>query len=222
MMAGGSGLNVAWHNLNVRWPRLRAQDGGDRARLSADRREGGLTQQREQRAGSDATPIAGAVLDEVARRYRSSLNAWFRRRVTPPHECEDLTQEVLLRLAQRASGGDILAVQPYVFQTAARVLTDHLRRRAVRGWGLSDSFHDDDHADTASPESALLDAEVRARLAAAVESLPERARRAFVLFRFDGMRQADIAAHMGISLSAVEKHLRLGMVRVAQVLAASE
>jgi RNA polymerase sigma-19 factor, ECF subfamily len=166
----------------------------------------------------DAT--ADGALGEIARRYRVALNAYFRRRVTPPHECEDLTQEVLLRLAQRAGGGDIRAVQPYVFQTAANVLTDHLRRRATRGWGRTETYREDVHAQPDhSPENALLERETLSRLSAAIETLPERARHAFVLFRFEGMRQSDIAAHMGISLSAVEKHIRLGMIRLAMAMA---
>jgi DNA-directed RNA polymerase specialized sigma24 family protein len=36
------------------------------------------------------------------------------------------------------------------------------------------------------------------------------------------MRQSDIAAHMGISLSAVEKHIRLGMVRLASAMATAD
>lgn len=167
--------------------------------------------------------VPHAALDAIAHRYRGALIAYFRRRVTPVHESEDLTQEVLLRLAQRAGGGDIRAVQPYVFQTAASVLTDHLRRRAARGWGLTEEYRDEIHARaTVSPEDTLLDDELRTSLTAAIESLPERARHAFVLFRFEGMRQSDIAAHMGISLSAVEKHIRLGMVRLACALAPTE
>lgn len=155
-------------------------------------------------------------MTEIAQRYRVALTAYFRRRVTPPHESEDLTQEVLLRLARRAGDDDIRRVQPFVFQTAAHVLTDHLRRRAVRGWGLTEEYREESHAQpTASPECALLERETMERLTAAIEALPERARHAFVLFRFEGMRQSDIARHMGVSLSAVEKHLKLGMIRLA-------
>lgn len=53
---------------------------------------------------------------------------------------------------------------------------------------------------------------------AAIEALPERARRAFILFRFEELKQAEIARVMNISISAVEKHIRLGMVRIGQVL----
>jgi RNA polymerase sigma-70 factor (ECF subfamily) len=164
------------------------------------------------------------VLAQVAQRYRRALHAYFRRRVDPPHECEDLAQDVLLRLARRTAGDDIRDVQPYLFQTANSVLTDHYRRRAARGHALTEAYDEDLHAraDVVSPEQHLIDREARERLHAQIAALPERSREAFVLFRFEGMRQAEIAAHMGISISAVEKHVKLGMVRIAAALAETE
>lgn len=164
-----------------------------------------------------------AALAHAARRYRFALNAYFRRRVDPPHECEDLTQEVLLRLAGRQDSGEIRDVQPYLFQTANTVLTDHYRRRAVRGHGLIDTYREEVHAQAdLSPEQTLLGREALEHLRDQIAALPERARQAFVLFRFEGMKQAEIARHMGISVSAVEKHIKLGMIRIASALADAE
>lgn len=124
---------------------------------------------------------------------------------------------MFLRLARRQSAENIRDIEPYVFQTAANVLTDYVRRRAVRPHGHSESYREDRREDF-SPERVLLGKEDVARVMATIETLPERARKAFILFRFEEMKQADIARHMGISISAVEKHVRLGMMRVAQAL----
>jgi RNA polymerase sigma-70 factor (ECF subfamily) len=50
-------------------------------------------------------------------------------------------------------------------------------------------------------------------------ALPEGARRALLLYRFDGLGQAEIAKVMGISRSGVEKHLAVAMRHLRQRLA---
>jgi RNA polymerase sigma-70 factor (ECF subfamily) len=57
--------------------------------------------------------------------------------------------------------------------------------------------------------------ELRA-VTAALLSLPERTRTVFILRRLEGYRHGDIATQLGISVSAVEKH----MVRAIQHLSA--
>ncbi|MCV2216320.1 MULTISPECIES: RNA polymerase sigma factor [unclassified Thauera] len=57
-----------------------------------------------------------------------------------------------------------------------------------------------------------LDARQRiALLAQAIESLPPRCRDVFVLHKVHEWTQADVAAHLGISVKAVEKHIRVGL-----------
>ncbi len=48
------------------------------------------------------------------------------------------------------------------------------------------------------------------RVDAVLDTLPERTAFAFRAVRIDGVPQKQIAAEMGISLSAVEKHLQRG------------
>ncbi|MFZ1988715.1 MAG: sigma-70 family RNA polymerase sigma factor, partial [Alphaproteobacteria bacterium] len=46
-----------------------------------------------------------------------------------------------------------------------------------------------------------------ARLKSALKELPERTRVAFAFHKFDGMSHAETARRLGISVSAVEKHI---------------
>ena len=50
-------------------------------------------------------------------------------------------------------------------------------------------------------------------------SLPHGARRALLMYRFEGLGQAEIARVMGISRSGVEKHLAVAMRHLRQKLA---
>lgn len=196
------------------------------APYSADRaakcagKESNVARAPENRTDTDGAGANGRMLTTVAQRYRSALNAYFRRRVDPPHESEDLTQDVLLRLAARDGATDVRALQPYIFQTASNVLNDYYRRRAARGGAMIDSYCEELHAPAdISPEQAMLGQEAMDRLSREIAALPDRARQAFLLFRFEGMRQADIARHMGISVSAVEKLIKRGMTGIASALA---
>lgn len=140
--------------------------------------------------------------------FRAALVHYFRRKHADTTELEDLAQEVFVRIAGRQSTERVANVGAYVFQTAASVLSDRHRRRTVR--------HADDHIafDSARHDEADLDAsrivEGRQDLRAVIallHALPERTRTIFLLRRLDGQPYADIAVQMGLSVSAVEKHM---------------
>lgn len=158
-------------------------------------------------------------LDAIARRYRGALTAFFRRRLREPQDCEDLTQEVFLRLAKRGELQTIDHVEGYLFQTAAAVLIDHGRREVTTLRNRLNFYGEEkDPVEDFSPERVLLGKEQVDRALAAIEALPQRARHAMVLFRFEGMKQAEIAKIMSISVSAVEKHIKLAMTRLNEAM----
>jgi RNA polymerase sigma-70 factor (ECF subfamily) len=65
-----------------------------------------------------------------------------------------------------------------------------------------------------SPERVLLGKEALVRATAVLLELPERTRMVFVMRRLEGMRYLDIAARLGISVSAVEKHMTRAMAHL--------
>ncbi|MDI1296884.1 MAG: sigma-70 family RNA polymerase sigma factor, partial [bacterium] len=67
------------------------------------------------------------------------------------------------------------------------------------------------------PDRILAGREALKTALAALERLPERTRTIFVLRRLEGMRYLEIARRLGLSVSAVEKH----MVRAVAHLAAT-
>lgn len=166
----------------------------------------------------------GVQLDGVARQYGKALHRFFMRRTGyRDHDCEDLTQEVFLNLARRRSEENIHDIAPYIFQTASNVLNRQYRRNATNPAEGADVYHgeSDDRADF-SPERVLLGKQAMDQVMTAIEDLPDRTRQAFVMYRLEEMSRPEIAARMGISISAVEKHVRLGMVRIALVLGKGE
>ena len=71
-------------------------------------------------------------LSLLSQRFRPALMAFFLRRIRNHAEAEDLTQDVLARLASHASTIDPARPDAYVFQTAANLLRDRWRRAKIR------------------------------------------------------------------------------------------
>lgn len=155
------------------------------------------------------------ALKTIDAAFRASLVRFFRRRVPDPSEVEDLVQEVFLRLARRGGVEDIEKVGGYVFETAASVLQDRVRRRRVRASDAHESFDPECHGGVAFAPDRVLDGQERLRRAsAALLELPERTRHVFVLRRLEGLRYGDVAKRLGLSVSAVEKHMQRAMAHL--------
>lgn len=152
-------------------------------------------------------------LSDVVGPVRRWLAAYFRRRVRDAGDVDDLIQDVFARMVARDSTEPVEHLGGYLAKTAASVLTDQARRRASHHASHHVAFEADLHGDAdLDPERVLRGKQDLHAATAALLALPERTRTVFLLRRLDGYRHQDIAAHMGISVSAVEKH----MVRAIQ------
>jgi len=152
-------------------------------------------------------PAAGEAA--ATTRYRSSLLRYFQRRVGDRVEAEDLVQDVFVRLTQRGNLDAIEHLTGYVFEAAASVLRDRHRRRRSRSADVHDEYDVDRHGGVDFPPDRVLGGQERLRQAsAALLELPERTRDVFLLRRIEGMRYQDVAARLGISVSAAEKHMQ--------------
>ncbi len=138
-------------------------------------------------------------------------------RHAPRDQVDDLLQETLLRLHQRDSTDQIENFRAYAFQTARSVIIDGRRRDTVRHRSSHSTLLEAHHpVDSITPEQELLGRESIDRLVAALQDMPERTRDIFVLHRFEDMSYPAIADHLGVSLSAVGKHIMKALQFLAQ------
>jgi RNA polymerase sigma factor (sigma-70 family) len=150
--------------------------------------------------------------NELHARFRAPLLAYFRNRIGDASEAEDLVQDVFSRLA-RQNEFSPTNVQAYIFVTAANLLKDRARNRAVRSASAHTSIDDSatkclqELTEDRDPERVLAGKDTLREFLEGLEALNERTRDIFILARVEHMSQRDIARIFGISVSAVEKHI---------------
>lgn len=175
--------------------------------------------------GTGAAPegygaVAGATLAGLALVYaqeRAALLRFVRARCGEAAEAEDIVQEMWIRL-QTHGTGPVGNGRGYLFSMANNMVLDRARerrRRAARERNWSEAVQGPATEPAAAPgpaaEDALIEQEELRQLAAAVASLPHRARQAFSMHKVEGCSHAEVAARLGISRSGVEKHIALAM-----------
>lgn len=150
--------------------------------------------------------------------YRELLN-FLARAVDDRHAATDLAQESYVRvLALQQSGQQVTEPRALLYRVARNLVIDQHRRGAVRS---HDSDGADDEADGSlamlaapdvfEPETAAISSQGVEAMLAAIAELPLRCREAFILHKFDGLSQATVARQMDISVTMVERHIKLAM-----------
>lgn len=153
------------------------------------------------------------TLAEASGPVRLWLTRYFRRRVANHGEIEDMVQDVFTRMIARNSPEPIENLGGYIVKTASSVLADRARLGSSHGAGLHVAFDSELHGEEEpDPQRILTGREDLHAVTACLLSLPERTRTVFILRRLEGQRFREISRHLGISVSAVEKH----MVRAIQ------
>ncbi len=140
-------------------------------------------------------------------RYAPALRAYFTKR-GHGYEADDLVQDCMVRMQARKATAPVDNAEGFLFQVAFSVLLDRIRSDRVRRRSMHCQLEETLHpVEELSPER-VLEGRERVRLVQAVLSeMPERTRKAFVLVRLDGKSYSLAAREMGVSVSAIEKHI---------------
>lgn len=147
---------------------------------------------------------------------RARMEALVSRRVGCRATAADLVQDLFLRFWRRPLI-EVEELSSYLMRCAGNLAIDHLRSENARG-RVNEAFAPQDEELAPDVPQAALEASNDLRhIEAALRGLPEKTRRIFLLNRIHGRTYADIGRVMGLSQSAVEKH----MMRALQACKAS-
>jgi RNA polymerase sigma-70 factor (ECF subfamily) len=162
----------------------------------------------------------------TVRRYHDSLIQFLRQRLRSPEDANDVAQEAYIRMMQYQNSRQIRSPSSMLFRIAINVANDLGRSEQVRRVSDQCSLEAVDLvSDTPSAEREISARQELDLLRAAIAELPPKCRQVFLLSRVRRMTYPEIAAHCGISVKMVEKHisraLAVCMKKVGGSLAAS-
>jgi RNA polymerase sigma-70 factor (ECF subfamily) len=132
------------------------------------------------------------------------------------NEAEDLAQEAFLRLWRDCAKVPVEKAKSYLFAVSGNLFLDEKKHEQVvlkfqRAVPQEEATEENPHFDLETKE-------LQDRLENAIAQLPENQRVVFLMNRMDKMKYAEIAAHLDLSVKAVEKRMHLALVELRQIL----
>jgi RNA polymerase sigma factor (sigma-70 family) len=162
----------------------------------------------------DLQPDGRSSLIALYLERRADLVRFFAVRLRSPQAAEDLVQDIYLRLSGLDQPTEIQNPIGYLYRLGSNLMLDRLRgerRAAFRdgAWLESQSTRIGAHEVSAdpSPEAAVAARQRLALLTEALSELGPQTRKVFRMHKFEGLSHPEVAAAIGISRSAVEKHM---------------
>jgi RNA polymerase sigma-70 factor (ECF subfamily) len=158
-------------------------------------------------------PLISAYLE-----HRPFLLRLLTARTGSAAEAEDIFQEMYERLAAVPDAGAIENVPAFLNRMAMNLAFDR-RRSHARGVARDAEWLDvtarvegeEPIADIPTAEDVAASRQELRLLREAIDALPAQGRRVFEMHKLEGRPHADVAAKLGISRSAVEKHMAAAM-----------
>lgn len=176
----------------------------------------------------DSELIAGALQGSEAafgalvERYQDRLFRLLGRYCRDPVECEDLAQDVFLKVFRKLHTfqGDS-AFYTWLYRIAVNAATDHLSRASHRRLKLVEDDATLDvggNQDEQSPSAPLMTEELAVVTREIVAALPEKFRTILILREFEDLSYTEIAAVLQIQLGTVESRLFRARQRFRQAI----
>lgn len=169
-------------------------------------------------------------IEKLLAEHTFALRRFIRIRLNSEHDCEDVLQEVYVRLSQiddlpAKLAGRLDTTRNYLLQIASNLLIDRARRAQVRKQSQHVSSADDDlplHCEIYAPERHLANKRKLQRIDYALQKLRPEQRKAFLLHRVEGLSYREISDQLGLSVSTVEKHIAATLLAARKAIAKEE
>jgi RNA polymerase sigma-70 factor (ECF subfamily) len=151
--------------------------------------------------------------------YFRRLRKLLLRRGRTREEAEDLIQDAFLKMQEYCErGGQVRQPEGFLVRTVLR-LAANARRDAHR------ELYTDEQIEnltlimdaTPTPDEVLAADQCLERMRNALDAVSHRTRDIFFMQRLDGLSYAEIAQRLGVSVSAVEKHIASALAILADV-----
>lgn len=173
--------------------------------------------------GATARGDSGAFA-ELVDRHKDSVVGTVARMLGGTGDIEDIAQQVFIRVWKSARSYEPTAKFTTWLFTITRNLVFNETRRLGRKRTVSHDEMEEDYgvemtdSSALSPQDSLLEKELTLAVDAAIESLPEKARLAVILRRYQDMPYDEIARVLDVSVSAAKSLLFRARIQLREAL----
>ncbi len=164
---------------------------------------------------NDISPIGGGNAAVAETDLRHTLQRFIEGRLRDRLDSEDIVQETYLRLYDYRRTRTVADVGAFCFAVARNLIRDHLRQRqAAPVVELPEEL-----ACPAPRADEMLDYRERVEvLKLALRAMPALRREVFLRRRLDEQSAATVAAALGLSVAAVDKHVSRAVADLSRAL----
>ena len=192
--------------------------------------EGGLLEEvgrAESAAGHPAHPERNAAeaqwnlptWEDIVRIHSARVYRLAYRLTGNPHDAEDLTQEVFVRVFRSLSSYTPGTFEGWLHRITTNLFLDSARRRQrIRFEGLADEMAHRLAGSEPTPAQAFDDNHLDDDVQAALKALPPEYRAAVVLCDIEGFSYEEIAATLGVKLGTVRSRIHRGRAQLRSAL----
>lgn len=144
------------------------------------------------------------ILKELFERYRLDLQRFIAMKFGD-HSSEDITQEAFINILKIEDPSSIENPKAYLYKTAQNLALSRIRREKLHQKYTDDSQHE-------SENEVCLERQIQAQrdlqsVQSALQELPEKYRKTFLLSRSEGLSYKEISEKLEMPVSTVEKHI---------------
>ena len=164
----------------------------------------------------DQRADTGHDLDAVYRTHRTSLFHFLRRKAGP-EEAPDLVQEVFARAAGSEQRHRLVNPGGFLRRIAQNLLIDRARRHKTTPTIFFALREESDAVTPAAQEWNLEAADLLRLYETAVDAMPPKTRRVFLMHRVDELTYREIHEELGISIATVEYHMMKALGQISKV-----
>lgn len=158
-------------------------------------------------------------LEMAFRAHGAELRSFLRRQLRNPETAADLAQETYLRMLRQPPRKPVLNVRGFIFKIARNLAIDHARSRQTREH-LDEGMAYLYEVTGESPElfDIVVAQQELAAMAEALDRLPAQCQQIFTLCRLQNLAHKEVALHLKVSVSTVEKQLAIALDFLSQCL----
>jgi RNA polymerase sigma factor (sigma-70 family) len=137
-----------------------------------------------------------------------------------PHDAEDLTQEVFVRVFRSLSSYTPGTFEGWLHRITTNLFLDQARRKAkIRFDALADDAETRLPSRSAAPDTQVMDGLFEDDVESALAALPPDFRAAVVLCDIEGLSYEEISDVLGLKLGTVRSRIHRGRVMLREALA---